>query len=83
MTSGPRWSRAPLPWRTTLAGIIVATDDDETLLAGHAAVVWDVLEQPRTEAELISDCAELYGLDEAGTARGLAALTQAGLCIRT
>ena len=83
MSDGPWWARAPRPWRATLDGIVVADGDDTTLLAGSAAVVWDVLDGPMTEDQIVQACARAYGLDAGAVGTALAALREAGLCTTT
>jgi hypothetical protein len=76
----PVWVRAPLPWRVSLGSFVVATATDERVLDGAAAAVWESLDAPRTETELVTLASEAFGL-EADTARStLAALADAGLC---
>ena len=83
MTEGPRWARAPRPWRATLDGIVVADGEDTTLLGGSAAAVWDVLDRPLTEAEVVVACSVTYDLGAAAAVDALAALAEAGLCAPT
>jgi hypothetical protein len=74
------WSRAAIPWRVSLGAVLVATAEDEPVLEGTTAAVWELLDQPRTEAELIAAAATHFSMDAASTSQALAALVAAELC---
>ena len=80
MTDAPVWVRAPLPWRASLGSFVVATAADERVLEGSAAAVWELLETPRTKAQLLAVAAELFDLEGRSTGEALAALADADLC---
>jgi hypothetical protein len=81
--SEPSWSRAPLPWRATLGRVVVAAAEGEPVLQGGAAAMWDLLDEPRTTADLVTLARGAFGLDEAETTAALDSLREAGLCRST
>jgi len=83
VSDGRRWARAALPWRVTLDGVVVATSGEETLLAGTAAAVWEVLDEPLSDDDLAAACQRRYGLDPASSGEAVRALVEGGLCTRT
>jgi hypothetical protein len=60
--------------------VIVATADDERVLEGSTAAVWELLDRPLTEAELVARGADAFGMDPSTTAAALHALVTAALC---
>jgi hypothetical protein len=83
VTEGASWSRSLLPWRASLGAVLVATADEELVLEGSAAAVWELLERPQREAELLSAAAQAFALDEHTARAALQALAEAGLCRST
>ena len=77
MTEG-RWLRhsPSTPWRRVGSEIVLAPAgrDDFEVLQGSGAVVWELLEDPSTEAELLSSLAEIYSISEVQIATEVSAL---------
>jgi hypothetical protein len=65
----------------SLGAVVVATADDEPVLEGTTAAVWELLGEPRTELQLIDAAAQDFGMDAASTSQALAALVAANLCL--
>jgi hypothetical protein len=54
------------PWRRVGGEVVLAPPgrEDFDVLAGTGAVVWELLDEPRTVAEVVGVLAELYGMAE-------------------
>ena len=67
---------ASTPWRRVGSEIVLAPAgrDDFEVLQGTGAVVWELLEDPSTEAELLSALAEIYSIAEVQIATDVGAL---------
>lgn len=74
-----RWQRrTDVSWRETLDAVVVQAPsaDDPSVLAGTAAVVWTLLAEPVTVAELVDTLVEVYGGERAVIARDVEALVE-------
>lgn len=90
--SGTRWQHAPDASHVDSGDRVVALDlsSDEPrpqVLEGVAAVIWRLLDQPRTEEELVSELLDAYPDAEPEQVRSdvdgfLAQLAAGGLAIR-
>jgi hypothetical protein len=54
------------PWRRVGSEVILAPPgrEDFDVLSDSGAIVWELLEEPSTEAELVNTLASLYGVGE-------------------
>jgi len=77
MTSETRLRQSPAaPWRRVGADVILAPlgRSDFDVLSGSGAVIWELLEQPCAESELVDALAELYHVSHGQIADDVRAL---------
>jgi hypothetical protein len=60
--------------------VIVATEADELFLEGATAAVWECLDGPRRQSEVLEVVAGAYGLAGPDAQAALEALRERGLC---
>jgi hypothetical protein len=70
--------RADVLWRRTLDTVILfpVGAEEPVTMPGTGAVVWDLLEEPATLAELVDTLADVYGEDAATIEHDVAALLE-------
>jgi hypothetical protein len=73
------WARRPeVLWRWVIDGVVLLLTDEDNpfVITGSGAVLWGLLDQPRSTTDVVAQLADLYGVDPAVVLRDIAPLLE-------